>query len=497
MNLQSPLLNIQLGEAEAEVGVSTQAALIIEQGSGTNPAQTLIEDIQSEEVNNLLGEGSLSYYAYEHFRQINKYTEIDVITLDEPSGGTAAQGGFRFVGTALENKTLNLVVGDEAFKVSITVVKNETASALATKLVAAITAADIPFTAAVDGTDDQLVLITFAVKGECGNGLVCVEQERVLGLTFSRVRFTGGAGAYDVTNVLSQITKRYQTIIIGESMPFDTITDFVESRFNAANEVLDGVVIYSSRKTKSVAKTAAEGRNQRSGINLINIQNKLEWNMLSILVAAEVGAIRALRFTEGAPLSDLSVKIEEKTGGVNKASLPYHNVPLARYKKPYIKNIDIAELTEMNNAGVSLIVDSPSGAVLGDLVTLYKTDGSGQANKTWKFLNAVDVGVAIREILFNNCKSRLAQTRASTGAKVAGVAMETPEDLRGYLIELYDTLVDNALVVGDQDSINTFKDNLTVTLDSEDGKFKVLARRLNIIVGARSMTLDLGIGFAI
>ena len=112
-DLQAPIINWQVMAGDSKAGFSEQRVLIIAQGSGTNTPKAPIQDIKESEVDELCGAGSLATRAYNRFRDFNKVNEVDIITLAEPTGGTKAQGGFKATGTAGENKTLNIKVGDK------------------------------------------------------------------------------------------------------------------------------------------------------------------------------------------------------------------------------------------------------------------------------------------------------------------------------------------------------------------------------------------------
>lgn len=471
-DLQAPIINWQVKAGDSKAGFSEQRVLIIAQGSGTNPTKTLIEDIQQNEVVGLLGADSMATLAYNRFRKYNKANEVDIITLEQPAGATKAQGGFKVTGTAQENKTLNMNIGDDEFDISVTVIEDETQEQIAVKVQDAINAKDYPFTATIDGSDATLVLIDFDVVGEVANGLVVVTKNRVLGCEFTSVKFTGGAGAYDVDDIFVGITKRYQTVLFDAAMKFDDVEEWLESRFNMTNTVKGGSGFVMMNGSLSTLKDFANGKNSKT-MTVLGNPDEMKFNALPLLAVAEFGAKRALRLTDGAVLGDLVVEAQEAFGGINKSSLPYHNTPMS-YDEP-ANQLIIEQVIDLNDAGLSLFVPATIGVVLGTLTTLYKVDNTGIEDTTFKYLNAVDTSLAVQEYLFNNSQKEFGQTRATNGDLVTGVAMTNTLSVKAYIVGLYVDMVDMALTQGGSEAIKSFKKNMIVTLDAASGTYSVYA----------------------
>lgn len=470
-DLQAPIINWQVKAGDSKAGFGEQRILLIAQGSGTNTAKSLIEDIQPNEVIQFCGAGSMATRAYDRFRKYNKANEIDIITLLEPAG-TAAQGALTTTGIALESKTLDFNIGDDEFDVSVTILKDETAEQIATKIITAINAFDYPFTASIDGGDATLVLIDFDIDGEIANGLTTVVKNRVLGCEFSVTPFSGGAGAYDVDDIFDGLNKRYQTVLFDSAMKFDDVEEFLQDRINLSNTVKGGAGITMMNADLSTLKDFANTKNSQTMVIIGNV-DEMKYNALPLLATAEFGAKRALRLTDGAVLGDLVVEAQEAFGGINKSSLPYHNTPMS-YDEP-LSELIIEQVQDLNDAGISLFVPATIGVVLGTLVTLYKLDGTATEDDTFKYLNAMDTSLAVQEYLFVNSQKEFGQTRATGGDLVAGVAMTNELSVKAYIVGLYRDMVELALVQGGSEALKSFKNNMTVTLDSASGIYSVLA----------------------
>jgi phage tail sheath gpL-like len=191
-------------------------------------------------------------------------------------------------------------------------------------------------------------------------------------------------------------------------------------------------------------------------------------------------AVRSLRLTQDASISRYltSSASLDQFGGPALASLPYFNTPI-----PQMPNITAprgwttAEIELLLAGGISVIGANATGsaALVGEVVTTYKTDSAANEDITWKFLNYVDTSSNVREYMFNNYKSRFAQSRLTSGSVSRGRDMANDVVIRAYTEQLYKDLSgpNFILVQAGEDAIVYFKDNLTLTLDLANGKVTI------------------------
>jgi hypothetical protein len=59
------------------------------------------------------------------------------------------------------------------------------------------------------------------------------------------------------------------------------------------------------------------------------------------------------------------------------------------YNAPY-NEVSLGQLDDLNDAGISLIVPSANGCVLGTVVTTFKRNLAGADDTTFRYLNSVD-----------------------------------------------------------------------------------------------------------
>lgn len=472
-NLQEPQTTYQITSGGGTVGLADQRVLIIGEGAGTATAGEVVKNVSLAEVDTLLGEYSLVSLAYKRFRKYNESTVVDILPMVMPAAGTVADGGITTTGTATENGTLTFEIGDDDFSYSVTVLDTETAAEIAIKIAAAIEAEDYPFTAAVDGVDDTLVGVDFDIKGEVGNKLTTrITSDRIAGVEFTVQAFGSGAGSFDTTDILDQLDERYQTVVFDNAMDLDDLVEWLEERFNTENIVMDGIAVGMINKAYADLLVDMNASNSKILTVLCN-PDEMKINAIPLIAAAEFAAKRSLRLTEGAVIGDLVLEAQEAYGGIEKASLPYHNTPMS-YRQPILK-LTLAQTNAMYDAGGSLIIPGTSGTVLGRVVTTYKTDLSGQEDLNFKFLNSIDTASAIREYLFNNTKSEFGQTRATSGDLVAGVTMTNEMSVKSYIVGLHEDLAEFALAQAGKDALKSFVRTLTVSLDITTGVYSIYA----------------------
>jgi len=478
-DLQSPIINWQVKAGKGKAGVADHRVLIIGHAFGSAAAKKIIEDVQSEEALTLLRAGSHAHAAYRRFRKYNKVTEVDVLPLAVTGNNwVVPKAMLKVVGTATAAGTLKVVCADDEYMFNVSVAKGDTESQIAEKMVNAADAANMEIVAEVtfekgDATKKGEVTFELESFDPVANGCHVKAINRIPGIVVTDGVFAGGKGALDTAGILGETTsKRYHTIVFDSSVDSEVVSKFLDDRVNSSNAVNGGTGITFRNDTFARLKANSLASNSASLVIIAN-PNEMRVNAIPLLAAAEFAAKRALRLTDGAILGDIVVDATEAYGGINKASLPYHNTPMS-YRAP-VNKLTIEQLQDLNKAGASLIVPTGAQTTMGEVVTHYKRDGSGVASSTFKFLNAMDTSFAIQEYLFNNCQKEFAQTRATGGGLVAGVSMTNALSVKAFIMGLYDDLVDMALAQGGGDAKGAFKANLDVTLDAETGKYKIFA----------------------
>ena len=152
-----------------------------------------------------LGQGSMGANMAAAWLAANPTTKLLFIALDDNAAGQPAAGSVTVNSAATGAGTLYLYLGGTA--VAVAVASGDSADAIATSIAAAITAiADLPVTAAVDGTVSSKVNVTARHKGEAFNGYDLranyYGEQLPAGVTLSFASLSGGTGNPDLTTAL-------------------------------------------------------------------------------------------------------------------------------------------------------------------------------------------------------------------------------------------------------------------------------------------------------
>ncbi len=496
--------------------VQDRRVLIVSQklAAGTAVAGALIENINAltiTEVNTLFGQRSvvagMVRRAQTVLSGITPQPQIDVIALADDGGATQATASVVFTGPATEAGTITFSIGsknDHNFEVAVS--NADSNIAIATKLVTAITAdADAPFTADNTGGTVATVTITAENGGTIPNTWGISFEGIVAGVTNAITEFASGATDPSLTTVFDPIADlRETTIIWPEAYSLTILTTELDSRFNVANDVLDGVGISVHSDTAANLKSSVASLNSESVVVFGNTRdvaggftNKKGPGIfeLSDIIATEIGIIRALRLTESASITQFinsAGSPQDAFGGIHISSKPYHNTLLPNISVPppgeYFNQVEQADL--IDNAISVLGANRASNAVvLGTVVTTYLTDTAGNPDTAFKFLNTVDQMSIIREFYVNNLQSRYSQSRLTDGSITVGFALENEASIRGFCIQLYQELSAEVITQSGNVALQVYKDSLSVVVDVANGKATInqaplLVGQLRIIVGA-------------
>ena len=509
-----PSVTVNLVNADLEVENTPQRVLIVGQkvAAGTAAAGVLVTNIQNSGApeNGLFGPNSMLAGMVRAFKKVNPLVRVDAIPLSDGGGAVARVVAFTIVGPATAAGSLTVVVASELnHTFTQAFASADTATAIATALIATINAdTKCPFTASnIAGA----VSLTADNGGTVANGLG-VEVKDITasaGVSVASVtQTTAGATDPTLTTVLDVATERYQGIV----WPYSVVTvlaSFLSPRFNPTNAVMDGVGIVTRQDTFA---------NLLSGLNALNDKNLVIFvdeqttetlylgpaqNEASYAKSAIFAAVRSLRLTEDANISRFltSSASLDQFGGPALASLPYFNTPLEDL--PLVKagrGWTQTEITSLVAAGGSIMGANftGTGALVGEVVTTYKTDPASNADVTFKFLNYVDTSSQAREYFYNNLKNRFAQSRLTQGAVTRGRDMANETVIRAYLEKLYLDLAgaDFVLVQDGEAAIRYFKQNLDVTLDLADGQVTV-SMLVPIVTQLRQIVATMKIAFSV
>lgn len=501
MSIKKPKIDLSIIPAGGLAGVKDHKTLIVGQmlAAGTATGGDLIQDLGNDGSEDTLF-GARSHVAGEvrAFKRENSESQLDVLPLDDASG-TAGTAVLVVAGTATEDGTYFISVASKKdYRVQIDVTSGD----LHTEVATAIETAFALLTKAPFQGVDAAGTITYTAEndGTLSNDWGIQVEGVVAGLTMTLTGWTGGATDPTLTSVLDVIANiRYQTILWPSGYALTVIEDELNDRFNTSNAIMDGVCVQVQADTLTNLKSYTATLNSQSlaipGIKTMDLADRKGSATLEMLdiAAAEICAIRALRFTTGAQLTDFltTVASADQFGGPELASLPYFNtalpnLPVANPADEF-SDEDRDELEE-NALSAYGPNDAFNGTIFGAFVTTYLTDTAGNPDTSYKFLNTVDTASIIREYFFANLRVRYAQTRLTNGDLVPGRDMANEASIRAFMNRLYGELANQALVQKGQAAVADFNLNLAIALDLATGTVTfsmapLLVSQLRVILG--------------
>jgi phage tail sheath gpL-like len=502
MPIDLPKTTLSIIPAQQLAGVTEQRVLIPGQmlaGGSATPGE-LIRDFPNDGSEDTLFDAN-SHIAgmVRAFKALNKVSNLDVLPISDNGGATQGTAVVTFgTGPAGADATIKVAIAsEEDYEVEIDVLASDTVTEIGDAVVAAFAAfTKKPFTIAnVAG-----VVTATAENGGtlCNDWGVSVVGE-IDSVTIAVTGWTGGATDPTLTGILDVVgDTRYQTIIWPSAWDLAEVKSLLAARFNATNDVLDGVAIQVKSDTLANLKSYAD---DNANYVVIAGMKKISDTLFKApgtfempdIAATQICAIRALRRTQDAVLTQFltTVASADQFGGVEISSLPYFNtslpnLPVALPQNDFSKE-DVEELVSNGVAtfGPNRVYNA---TIFGEFVTTYLTDDAGNPDDSYKFLNTVDTASVIREFYFVNLKDRYSQTRLTDGDLIARRDMANEGSIRAFCNRLYDELADQALVQKGTAAKKDYNQNLSISVDVRTGTATIdqaplLVTQLRVILG--------------
>ena len=512
--VSEPSVSITITPDEQLQSTQPQKVLFVGQMTAAGTANTGVLEAEigndSSIWEGLFGEDSMLSGMIRAAKNINGQTRFDAIPLDDNGAGTAASGTVSFIGgPASEDGTLTVTVGsDTNHKYELAITDTDAITAIGDALVTAITAdTKAPFSAV---NAAGVVTITFGHKGTVGNNVTLRVEGIVTGVTHSVAAMASGVTDPTLTGLFDVIAgERYQTIVWPSSYGYTEVTAELDARFNSTNDILDGIAIATEVDTLANLKASGNAENTLS-LNIIGnaIVNDTSYKGGAIIeldysISSQVSGIRSLRFVEDASIARYVISTNgarDSFGGPAIASLPYFNTPV--FDLPVVptgKGFTETEVEELKVTGVSILGNNRTGnqIIMGEMLTTRKTDAASNPETTFRFMNAVDTSVTVRELMFNNLKAEYAQSRLTGGDLVPNRNIANKESIEAFIDGLYLTFSgeDFVLTQAGKDAIRFFKQNRSITLDLDDGKATLIAK-VPVVTQLREFIAALQITFS-
>jgi phage tail sheath gpL-like len=511
--IRQPKVTVNILPASTTVDNADQKILFVGQmtDDGTATAGALVENIGNDgEEDTYFGANSMLAYLIRMNKERNESIQVDAIALADNDSGVAATGSYNLSGTATEDETLTFVYGSEnEFTVDIAVAEGDTAEEIGDSVVSEINDDDeSPVTAS---NSSGTVTLTAVNAGTYGNSIPLEIDGSVAGITTSVTGMSGGTVDPDTEDVFDVIgNERYQAIVWPYPEDTDEVVDFLDDRFNADGQVLDGVAFTAINDTSENLTSLGEGLNSQSLV-IFGGSQETETNYsggdiveIPMVKAAQFAGYRGLRLDiEGYSISDLVITANgplDSYGGPALASKPYFNTPFDSLETIDVgRGFDNTTIEDLKDAGISVLGNniSANAVICGEIVTTYKNDSAGNEDTSFLYLNYVDTSSQAREYFFNNLRSRFAQSRLTEGDTLKGRDMANSNTIRSYLKRLYQDLsgVDYVLLESGEDALNYFDENLEISIDKEEGEVTI-SMVVPLVTQLRTIEASMQIAFS-
>lgn len=492
--VSQPSVTSTIAPASAVVGNEDQKILIVAQGNGGSiGGGALIESLGLDFtiVDGLVGANSQFAQAYRAVRQVNEISRVDGIVLDDNGSGVDATGNVTFTGTATANGEIIVSVGSELNRsYTVVVADTDTADDVGAVLETLINAdTEAPVTAS---NASGVVTLTAVNAGTLGNdlGIAVSLSLTVPGISNTVTAMTGGAGDPVLTNVFDVIgDTRYQSVIWPYWADTSEVRTLLDGRWNVNNAVRDGVAFTSSVDSEANHISRLGALNSQTLVDFTDATTDEDFFKgpaqleIPFVKAAYFAGVDALRLTEGASISDFVITANgplDAFGGPALASKPYFNTPLPLPIIGTGRGWNDTQIENLHNVGGSVLGnnDTKTQAIVGEVVTTYKTDPASNPDQSFKYLNYVRTITAGREYNFRNLKARFAQSRLTEGQVLPGRDMANALVIFNFCVVLFEDLsgVDFVLLEGGEEALNYFKNNLVVTVTKATGQADITSK---------------------
>lgn len=266
--LPGTFMEFDSSRAGAASGVQPYRALVLAQklAGGSAPADVPVPVSDPGQVDVLFGAGSMAARVTRAFRAVNRFTDLDVVPLDDDGAAVDATGSILFGGTPATGILYLYIAG---VRLQIGTDATGSLADIATDVVAAITAeTDLPVTAAVNGGTPEQVDLTAKNGGVVGNTIDVrfnhlPGESLPDGVTAVVTAMNAGAGNPDLAAALAAIDgTQYNVIVLPylDAASLLVVETELETRWGPL-VAQEGVAIAGAVDTVGNLQTLGDSRN--------------------------------------------------------------------------------------------------------------------------------------------------------------------------------------------------------------------------------------------
>ncbi|MFB0491953.1 phage tail sheath gpL-like [Methylobacterium sp. OAE515] len=467
-NLKQPLFYLTVDGSQAGLSTQREPALLTGQmlTGGVAAKNVPIAVGSANNAAALFGFGSMLHRMAIVFFTIAPNHELWMMAVADPAAGVAAAGAITVTTAATQAGTIPLYLAGQ--NVNVLANGSDTAAQIATKIAAAVNAAQLlPMSAAVDGTNPAKVNLTCDWPGLTGNDIVLTDcfygslNGEVLpaGLALTYTQFSGGSGVPDFTAAIPALGDDEYDYV---GLPYTDAASlalweieygFTQSGRWGWQRQLYGGIFSARRDTYANLLTYGATRNapQTSIMSFEPLTLATTWELCAAYTAL---AADSLLGDPALPLHTL-----EFTG----------LLPAKRQDR-----FNFNQREALANAGLAIQAVGPSGAIqILREQTTYQRNQYGQGDDAFELVTTQFTNArlfrrlrAAAETKYGRCKLANDGTKFGAGQKIV-----TPSLMKAEILSEYNGAITDGLA----EDFNSFRDNLTVVRDSN------IPTRLNVI----------------
>lgn len=269
-NLRAPGFFIEFDASRAVAGSPAQPHITLLIGHSTTttiklPFDTPTRIFSTDDANDRAGRGSALALMVERYRNVDALTELWVLPLTDVGGGSKAAGTFTFGGTATEDGTIVIYIGDH--RVSVPISNGDAAADIATAALAEVNKDPTRYPA-TGGVATVVLTMTSRTDTTADNGIVLSHslkdgEKLPAGVTLVPVNLVGGTGAPDITTGIANMAdQQFHTIVsqFSDDTNMDLLETLMLSRWGPLVS-LEGHVHIAIADTVGNSTTAGNARN--------------------------------------------------------------------------------------------------------------------------------------------------------------------------------------------------------------------------------------------
>jgi phage tail sheath gpL-like len=460
------------------------AAVLLGDGMGVG-----YELSSDAEMKSILGTGSTYHRWKAAVKGSKTYVPIDIL-LVKNTNPAADTTKITFTGAALTKGTLKVAVFDEfQFFANVRHEIGMTAEAMAAAVAELLNAPkNKPYAATVSGAEVTLTWVDGFVTNSTPVHVKTIDKGFAPNVTHS----AQSVPTQPLIDLFDMVGETRYTSTLWPEYYRDTAQfplSFLLSRFNADNQIVDGVVYTTQTNTLSgvIDDTASvQGQpivfasdRQIDGLFGASIGSNAT-KLADIRMAFVALAIDRSR-VDGADVTDIvsgARGLADYTGGAELASLPYHNIAIPdtvpSNPKWYWSQPEQRILRE-NNISTWGVNRAGNTEITGDMLTMWKTDAAGNPNTTWTSLEDLWTSSTVREYTDSSLRVFFSKSRMTNGDVVFDRSMENEATIKNKVLGIYRELGQMCLCTAGGVAEKKMLATLTVKLNPKEKTVEINA----------------------